>query len=60
MMSGEFSPSTAALAALSAVSLYSTSVCDLTFPMCVFRCLWSLSYSSWFVSCRRSLWRCWL
>ena len=35
MMSGNFSPSTTALAALSAVSLYSTSVCDLTFPICV-------------------------
>jgi hypothetical protein len=32
-MSGMFAPSTTALAALSAVSLYSTSVCDLTFPM---------------------------
>jgi hypothetical protein len=53
VMSGEFSPSTAALAALSAVSLYSTSVCDyLTFPMCVFSCLRSLSFSSLFVSCR--------
>jgi len=60
VMSGVFLPSTTALAALSAVSLYSTSVCDLTSPMCVFSCLESLAFSSWFVSCRRSLWRCWL
>ena len=38
VMSSEFSPSTTALVALSAVSLYSTFVCDLTFPMCVFSC----------------------
>ena len=60
VMSGYLSPSTTDLAALSAVSLYSTSVCDLTFPMCVLSCLWSMSFSSWLVSCRRSLWRCWL
>jgi hypothetical protein len=60
VMSGKFSPSTTALAALSAVSLYFTSVCDLTFPICVLSCLCSLSFSSWFVSCRRSLCRCWL
>ena len=60
MMSGKFSPSTTALAALSAVLLYSTSVCDFTFPICVLSCLWSLSFSSWFMSCRRSLCRCWL
>jgi hypothetical protein len=44
VMSGKFSPSTTALSALSAVSLYSTSVCDLTFPMCFLSCLWSLFY----------------
>ena len=60
MMSGSMSPSTTDLAALSADSLCSTSVCDLTLPICVMRCLWSLSFSSWFVSCRRSLCRCWL
>ena len=60
VMSGKLSPSTTALAALSAVLLYSTSVRDLTFPICVLSCLWSLSFSSWFVSCRRSLCRCWL
>ena len=60
VMSGVCSPSSSALAALSVVSLYYTSVCDLTFPMCVFSCLWSLSFSSWFASCKRSLWRCWL
>ena len=60
MMPGVVSPSTNDLAALSVVSLYSTSVCDLTFPMCVFVCLESLSFSSWFVSWRRSLCRCWL
>jgi len=43
--------------AMLAVSLYSISVCDLTFPMCVFSCLEFLSFRSWFVSCRRSLWR---
>jgi hypothetical protein len=59
-MSGVFLPPTTALAALSAGSLYFTSVCDLTFPMCVFSYLESLTFSSWFVSFRRSLWRCWL
>jgi hypothetical protein len=34
VMSGGASPSTTSLAALSAASLYSMSVCDLTFPMC--------------------------
>ena len=58
--SGCLSPSTTDLAALPAVSFYSTSVCDLTFPICVLSCFWSLSFSSWLVSCRRSLWRCWL
>ncbi len=53
VMSGVYSPSTAAFAALSAVSLNSTSVCDLTFPMCVLSCLWCLSFSSWFVSRKR-------
>ena len=43
MMSGVVSPSTPALATLSAVSLYFTSVCDLTFPKCVFSCLEFLS-----------------
>jgi hypothetical protein len=57
VISGVFSPSTTDLAALSSVLMYSTSVCDLTFPMCVFSCLESLSFSSWFMSCRRSLWR---
>ena len=57
VMSGVCSPSTTALAALSAVSLYSTPVCDLTFPLCVLSSLESLSLSNWFVSCRRSLWR---
>jgi hypothetical protein len=56
-VSGAVSPSTTALAALSVVSFYSTSVCDLTFPMCVFSCFESLSRSSWLVSCRRSLCR---
>jgi len=50
VLSGEVSPSTTALASLSAVSLYSTSVCDSTFPMCVFSSLESLSFRSWFVS----------
>ena len=36
VMSGVASPSTAALAALSAASLYLISVCDMSFPMCVF------------------------
>ena len=35
IISGSLSPSTTDLAALSAVSLYSTSVCDFTFPICV-------------------------
>jgi hypothetical protein len=34
-MSGGTSPSATALAALSAASLYSMAVCDLTLPMCV-------------------------
>ena len=55
VMSGKTSPYTTALAALSAVLLYSTSVWGLTFPMCVFKCLWPLSFSSYVVSCRRSL-----
>ena len=46
VMSGCLSPSTTDLAALSAVSLYSTSLRDFTFPICVFSCLWSLSFSS--------------
>ena len=46
VMSSVCSPSTIALAILSAVSLYSTSVCDLTFPMCDFSCLASLALSS--------------
>jgi hypothetical protein len=58
MMSGVDSPSTTPLAALSVVSLYSTSVCDVTYPLCVLSCLESLPRSSWFVSCRRSLCRC--
>ena len=55
VMSGGFSQPTTALATLLAVSFYPTSVCDLTFPMCVFSCVWSLSFSNWFVSCRRFL-----
>ena len=42
VMFGKCSPFTTALAALSAVSVYSTSVCDLTFPMYVLSCLWSV------------------
>ena len=38
VISGVCSPSTTALAALSVVSLYSTSVCASTFPMCVLSC----------------------
>ena len=41
VVSGVISSSTTALAALSAVSLYSTSVCDFTFPTCV-QGVWSL------------------
>jgi len=37
VMSGVFSPSTTALAALSAVSLYSTPVCDFDFPYVCFQ-----------------------
>ena len=57
MVSGTTSPSTTDLTALSAVSLCSTSVWDLTFPMCVFRFLESMFRSSWYVRCRRSLCR---
>ena len=46
MMSGATSPSTTDLAALSAASLCSVSVWDLTFPMCVFRFLGSMFRSS--------------
>ena len=46
VVSGGTSPSTTFLAASSAASLYSMSVCDLTFPMCVLRCFFSLSLSS--------------
>ena len=60
VMSDVFPLSPTDLAALSAVSLYFTSVCDLTFPMCGFSCLWSLSFSGRFVSYRRPLCRCWL
>jgi hypothetical protein len=60
VMSGVCSPYTTALGALSAVSLNSTSLCDLTFPMRVLTCLRCLSFCSWFVSCKRSLWRCWM
>ena len=42
MMSGGASPSTTALAAVSAALLYSMSVCDFTLHMCVFSCLISL------------------
>ena len=55
VMSGGASPSTTALAALSAASLYSISVCDLTLPMCVLSCFSSLALSSWSVRFRRSL-----
>ena len=57
VMSGGASPSTTALAALSAASLYSMSVCDLTLPMCVLSCFLSLALSSWSVRLRRSLCR---
>ena len=60
VMSGVCSPSTTALVALLAVSLYSTSVYDFTFPICVLSCLWCLSFSNWFVNGKRSLWRCWM
>ncbi len=46
VMSGGTSPSTTALAAVSAASLYSMSVCDLTLPMCVLSSFVSLSRSS--------------
>jgi len=46
VMSGGASPSTAALAAVSAASLSSMSVCDLTLPMCVLSCFMSLARSS--------------
>ena len=46
VMSGETSPSTTALAAVSAASLYSMFVCDLTLPMCVWSCFVSLARSS--------------
>ena len=54
-MSGGASPSTTALAAVSAASLYSMSVCDFTLPMCVLSCFISLALSSWSVRFRRSL-----
>jgi len=46
VMSGGASPSTTAIAAVSAASLYSMSVCDFTFPMCVLSCFISLARSS--------------
>jgi hypothetical protein len=46
VMSGGASPSTTALATVSAASLYSMSVCDLTLPMCVLSCFMSLARSS--------------
>ena len=46
MVSDMVSPSATALADLSVVSLYSVSVCDLTFPISVFSCLDFLSRSS--------------
>jgi hypothetical protein len=49
VMSGGASPSTTFLAASSAASVCSTSVCDLTLPMCVLRCFVSLALSSWSV-----------
>ena len=57
VMSGGASSSTTSLAALSAASLYSMSVCDLTLPMCVLRCFVSLALSSWYVRFSRSLCR---
>ncbi len=60
VMSGILSLSAPALAALSAVSLCSMSVCDLTLPIGVLSCLWSLSFISWFVSYRISSFKCWL
>ncbi len=46
VMSGGTSPSTTALVAVSAASLYSMSVCDLTLPMCVLSCYMCLARSS--------------
>jgi hypothetical protein len=46
VMSGEASPSTTALAAVSAASLYSMSLCNVTSPMCVLSCFMSLARSS--------------
>ncbi len=46
VMSGGTSPSTTALAAVSAASLYNMFVCDLTLPMCVLSCFVSLARSS--------------
>ena len=60
MVSGVVSPSTTSLAAFSAVSLYFTSVCDLTSSICVLCRFEFLSRSSWCVSCRRSLCKCYL
>ncbi len=57
VMSNGVSPSTTALAALSAASLYSMFVCDLTLPMCVLSCFVFLALSSWSVRFRRSLYK---
>ena len=45
-VSGGVSPPSTALATLSAVSLYSKSVCYLIFPICVFSCFESLYIST--------------
>ena len=55
VMSGGASPSTTALAAVSAALPDSMSVCDLTLPMCVLSCFISLAFSSWSVRFKRSL-----
>ena len=41
------SPSTTALAAVSADSLNSMFVCDLTLPMCVWSCFAFIALSNW-------------
>ncbi len=46
VMSSGTSPSTTALATVSAASLYSMSVCDSTLPICVLSCLVSQVRSS--------------
>ena len=55
VMSGGMVPSSTALTDVFASLLWVIFVCDFTLPMCVRSLLWSLSLSSWSVSCRRSL-----